>query len=163
MFVFQANERNAIEVFELQNACYDPKMRERLEVFESILANGGGLSVAAACENQIVGYALAHAWRTVDFPPDLDAVVDRESHIECCFIHDLAVAPDWRGRGVARALFEAVESRAAGLPMSLVAVNGSVPFWERFGFRVSACERSLESYPDRDAKLMVRRACFFSR
>lgn len=157
MSVRQANERDAFDVFELQNICYEPSMRERLEVFESILYNGGGMSYVATNGDSIVGYLLAHTWRTIERPPDLDAIVDSVcEQVRCVFIHDLAIAPDWRGRGIAKCLFERLASKANGFPIVLVSVNDSARFWEGFGFSELECDCELSSYSDRRAKLMIR-------
>jgi len=54
------------------------------------------------------------------------------------YVHDVAVAPRCRGRGVGRALAERLiaVARARGFDRAeLVSVQGSAPFWERFGFR----------------------------
>ena len=54
------------------------------------------------------------------------------------YIHDVAVAARCRGQGVGRRLATALLdlARARGFRTSeLVSVQGSSPFWERFGFR----------------------------
>jgi GNAT superfamily N-acetyltransferase len=59
-------------------------------------------------------------------------------HATMLYIHDVAVGERWRGRGLAKQLVEALLdlARARGLPASeLVSVQGSAPFWQRFGFR----------------------------
>jgi predicted N-acetyltransferase YhbS len=65
----------------------------------------------------------------------LTALPDRPDTLS---LHDLAVAPEARGHGVARTLFAAVHAlaRERGFAsVSLVAVQGSDPFWARLGFR----------------------------
>jgi predicted N-acetyltransferase YhbS len=54
------------------------------------------------------------------------------------YIHDVAVGSRHRGRGLARGLVEAMLdlARTRGMRTSeLVSVQGSAPFWQRFGFR----------------------------
>jgi len=54
------------------------------------------------------------------------------------YIHDVAVAPRCRGRGLGRMLAERlidVGRRHGFARFELVSVQGSAPFWERFGFR----------------------------
>lgn len=84
-----------------------------------------------------VGYVFAHPWSDTGAPPlhaplaALPAAADRG------FVHDLAVAPDARGLGVAAALFARVRawSSAAGhRGMCLVALADAVQFWARQGF-----------------------------
>ena len=55
------------------------------------------------------------------------------------YIHDLALLPLTRGVGAARQIVAALTKHASamGYPsMSLVAVNGSLGFWEKHGFAV---------------------------
>ena len=59
-------------------------------------------------------------------------------HATMLYIHDVAVGERCRGRGLAKQLVEALLdlARARGLPAAeLVSVQGSAPFWQRFGFR----------------------------
>ena len=53
------------------------------------------------------------------------------------YIHDVAVAARYRGRGLAARLVGTLQdlARARGFrACELVSVQGSAPFWERFGF-----------------------------
>ena len=77
------------------------------------------------------------------------------------YIHDLALLPVTRGVGAAGQIVAALtkHAQAMGFPtMSLVAVNGSVPFWERQGFvtedRPELTEK-LAAYEDA-ARYMVK-------
>jgi GNAT superfamily N-acetyltransferase len=95
------------------------------------------------------GYVLSHPWRHVA-PPALDTLLGAlPDNPETFYIHDLALLPVARGVGAAGKIIAALTKHAAvmGFPsMSLVAVNGSLPFWERHGF--AAIER-----PDLTGKL----------
>ena len=69
-------------------------------------------------------------------------------------LHDLAVAPQAAGQGLAQRLVSHLWARAAEERLShsaLVSVQGSQPFWERLGYRVQALDdpaqqRHLDSY-----------------
>jgi N-acetylglutamate synthase-like GNAT family acetyltransferase len=72
---------------------------------------------------------------------------------DCLYLHDLAVAPGARKTGAARALVEAflTQLRYLGLERaSLVAVQNSAPYWQRYGFRAvppsDALKPKLASY-----------------
>jgi ribosomal protein S18 acetylase RimI-like enzyme len=59
-------------------------------------------------------------------------------HADSLYIHDVAVGERHRGRGLATRLVATLlaRARARGLPASeLVSVQGSAPFWQRFGFQ----------------------------
>ena len=108
------------------------------------------------------GYILSHPWRFGQLPAlnsPLGAVPD---DADTYYLHDLALLPAARGTGAAAMIVGDMlrHARASGLPsVSLVAVNGSLPFWYKHGFRaVNAPELAdkLKSYEDA-ARLMVRR------
>ena len=79
----------------------------------------------------------------------------------CYYIHDLALLPAARGRGVARRVVRALTamSFSLGLPeMALVAVGGSAGFWAAQGFvalELPELVEKLASY-DADARYMRR-------
>ena len=77
-------------------------------------------------------------------------------------LHDIALLPQARGTGAAKAVIALLADRAmaSGLPnLSLIAVNDSASFWQRHGFAVTpdpALDKKLRSY-DESARFMVRR------
>ena len=108
------------------------------------------------------GYLVSHPWRA-GAAPALNALLRRlPTDADTFYLHDLALLTAARGTGAARIAVEqmAAHARAGGFAsMSLVAVNGSVPFWRRLGFEVEehpALEEKLGSY-EPAARLMVRR------
>ncbi len=113
-------------------------------------------------EGHACGYLVSHPWHAGAVPA-LNALLHRlPPDADTFYLHDLALLPAARGSGAARAIVEqmAEHSRGRGLAsMSLVAVNGSVPFWQRLGFRIEDCPalaEKLASYEDA-ARLMLRR------
>ncbi|SFJ64929.1 Acetyltransferase (GNAT) family protein [Bosea sp. OK403] len=127
---------------------------ERLRLFPAgclALAGPGGL----------LGYVVSHPWR-LGQPPALNSLLggilaDAASY----YIHDLALLPDARGSGAAGRVVDRLVAfaRSEGLAsISLVAVNASLGFWQRHGFRVAhdaALAEKLGSYDDA-ARYMVR-------
>jgi len=109
-----------------------------------------------------VAYAVTHPWRYAE-PPALNTKLGAlPEHPTTYYVHDIALLPEARGGGAAKAIVEAMLAHAAetGLAnVSLVAVNNSQDFWRRFGFEVVAepsLETKLKSYDD-DARFMVLR------
>lgn len=107
-------------------------------------------------------YAVTHPWRYAE-PPALNIMLGALPEVPTTYyIHDIAMLPETRGSGAGSAIVDAVIAHAAetGVPnVSLVAVNGSVPFWSRFGFEVTdepKLAAKLMTY-DADARFMVRR------
>ena len=107
------------------------------------------------------GYVLSHPWMRGSLPAlnaPIGALPDQPNTF---YIHDLALLPVTRGVGAAGQIVAALtkHAQAMGFPtMSLVAVNGSVPFWERQGFvtedRPELTEK-LAAYEDA-ARYMVK-------
>jgi GNAT superfamily N-acetyltransferase len=106
-----------------------------------------------------LGYVLSHPW-TLAAPPALNTRLGAiPEAADSFYIHDLALVPQARGIGASKQILEVLIGIAKPYPtMSLVAVNGSIPFWSRFGFEVAHrpdLAAKLISY-DREACLMVR-------
>lgn len=109
------------------------------------------------------GYAIGHPWRARDFPP-LDTLLGAlPADAEAFYIHDVAILPEARGSGAAGAVARRLIAHAAALglgELSLVAVNGSAPFWARHGFAdaTDAGLRARLGGYGADALFMVRPA-----
>lgn len=90
-------------------------------------------------EGAILGYAVTHPWHARR-PPALDMLLGAlPLRPDTYYVHDVALLPAARGQGAAGRLVALLEriARTAGLDqMALIAVNGSVPFWQRQGFAV---------------------------
>lgn len=84
------------------------------------------------------GYVLSHPWHFRQLPA-LNALLGAvPADADTYYIHDLALLNKARGTGAAAAIVGGVQRHARGrgfANMSLVAVNGSVPFWHKHGFR----------------------------
>jgi ribosomal protein S18 acetylase RimI-like enzyme len=87
-----------------------------------------------------VGYILSHPWTYATLPP-LDTLLERlPSNPDTYYIHDLCLLQVARRIGAASKILNALTKHAGAQgydTMSLVAVNGSVPFWEKHGFVVT--------------------------
>ena len=110
---------------------------------------------------QAIGYALTHPWHYGE-PPPLNGLLGKlPAAPTTYYIHDVALLPAARGKGYAVQAAERLiaHARAEGFGnLSLVAVNRSQAFWERFGFRmvsITSLDAKLASYGP-DAVLMVR-------
>lgn len=82
-------------------------------------------------------YVFVHPWHKNETAPLFTENMTLPDKPDCLYIHDLAITPAARGKGAARALVEAAFALAAkhGLQhFSLVAVQNSESFWQKFGF-----------------------------
>ena len=130
-------------VLALQQRCYGVSFLERREAFAAKLAATAGLDCCWMVRRPDAGGGepLAYA---VSLPvceatlPALDAPrCERPVAPTLLYLHDMAVAPEARSLGLAGQLLNrlAQSAQAQGLSrLGLVAVQGSVPYWQRQGF-----------------------------
>jgi ribosomal protein S18 acetylase RimI-like enzyme len=124
-------------IHRLEAELYEPALRVSDEAFLALLAlfpdgafgffDGPELCAFAFAVPLTAGAILDLAAPLTSLPPDADTF----------YIHNLGVAPRYRGRGLAGRLVGTLFdlARARGFRASeLVSVLGSAPFWERFGF-----------------------------
>ena len=114
-----------------------PGLPERTEVFaERIRLFPAGCRKLVHA-GQLAGYGLAHPWH-LDSPPPLDTLFGAlPDGADCLHLHDVVVAPAFRGHGAAAGYFAAMEAvaRAHRLhTLALVAVYGSDRLWSRLGY-----------------------------
>ncbi|MET3927308.1 GNAT family N-acetyltransferase [Devosia sp. 2618] len=108
------------------------------------------------------GYILSHPWRFGELPALNSALGHLPEDADTYYLHDLALLPAARGTGAAAMIVGDIlrHARHSGFTStSLVAVNGSVPFWYKHGFRaVKAPElaEKLASY-EQAAQFMAKR------
>ena len=112
-------------------------------------------------DGSVEAYVVSHPWRALA-PPKLNTLLGAlPSPATTYYVHDLALLPAVRGEGHAAAAVDLLvreARRARLLSMSLIAVNGSVPFWSGQGFTVvqdTVLADVLTAY-DSEAAYMVR-------
>ncbi len=112
-------------------------------------------------DGAVCGYLLSHPWHSGK-PPALNTLLGViPADADRYYIHDLALLPSERGTGIAGMAIDRMTSHARAArfsAMSLIAVNGSIPFWSRFGFVAdeSVTARQYTRSYDADARVMVR-------
>lgn len=112
-------------------------------------------------DGEPAGYILSHPWHFGALPALNSLLGAIPEGADTYYLHDLALLPAARGTGAAAMIVGDIlrHARSSGFASaSLVAVNGSLPFWYKHGFReVPAPELAdkLGSYEDA-ARLMTR-------
>lgn len=125
------------DVDRIQRVAYSADIVEGIETLQSI----GGLSPRTcllAEDLGALGYLIAHPWTAESLPPLNVILPEIPLDASTFFLHDLALLPEARGRGIAQALVHAglTAAREAGLKdAALLSVQGSEAFWQKFGFR----------------------------
>lgn len=151
-------------VLEIQAACYTEVTPESQESFQAKLSASQSTCFVASLGDDTVGYLVSLPWEFSN-PPVLNAgTCQLPASPNCLYLHDLAVKPSARQFGTGRALVEAflARLRESGLGRaSLVAVQSSAPYWERYSFRavpVSARLKARLSTYGEDVAYMERAA-----
>ncbi len=135
-------------VLDIQAACYTEVTPESQQSLHAKLTASGSTCFVACLADEPVGYLIALPWELAS-PPVLNAETCRlPSAPDCLYLHDLSVAPAARKSGAGRALVDAffAELRRSKLRRaSLVAVQNSVTYWERYGFRAVPVSEPLNA------------------
>jgi ribosomal protein S18 acetylase RimI-like enzyme len=118
-----------------------PGYFERPVVFAERLRLHADGCMVLADDGGVIGYVLSHPWKHGE-PPSLDTLLGAlPGQPDTYYLHDLALLPAARGTGAAAAVIAHLRAharRCGQARLSLVAVNASVPFWQRQGFEVVA-------------------------
>lgn len=134
-----------------------PDHPERRACFAERLALAPESCLVLADGQGVAGYLIAYPWPLQAIPP-LDTLLGALPDArDAWYLHDLALLPEARGGGHARAglvlLFAGIDA-----PIGLVSVNDSAAFWQAQGFEPRenpAIRAKLASYGPR-AHYMVR-------
>lgn len=129
---------------------------EAPEVFADRLALfAPGCFMAEDGDGTLLGYCIAHPGVVGD-PPPLDTVLGGlPAGTDCLYIHDVALLPQARGKGLGAALMPQLVrvARTHGFArMALTAVSNSDGFWHGLGFIPHPCVK-LASYGDATYRL----------
>jgi predicted N-acetyltransferase YhbS len=134
-------------VHTLEVEAYEPSLHESVASFERLLVVYPAGAIGAFDERGLCGFIFGvplTRGMTLDLGSPLAALPEGA---DMFYVHDIAVARRCRGRGVGHELAArllAVARQRGFRQAELVSVQGSAPFWERFGFRAI---RSFEYAP----------------
>ncbi|MBO0904961.1 GNAT family N-acetyltransferase [Jiella sonneratiae] len=136
-----------------------PGLPEDAAVFEERLSLFPAGCFVLSAEGGLAGYAIAHPIRFPE-PPKLNTLLGAIARdADAFYLHDVAVAPEHRGRRHAETVVARLIDAAADFPrICLVSVYGTAPFWRRFGFADASgnvAPHALSGYGP-DARFMVR-------
>jgi ribosomal protein S18 acetylase RimI-like enzyme len=134
-------------VMAIQALCYHSVEPEQLSVMASKLALPNQCCLIAESANGILGYLICHPWSS-GLIPALDTVY---THIpqphNCLYFHDLAIAPSGRGQCIGQRLVQQALGMGRDLNYpgaALVAIQGSIPFWQQQGFVLTPVHGSVQ-------------------
>jgi len=135
-------------VLEIQALCHTDMAHESLESFHAKLTASQSTCLIACINGETVGYLISLPWE-FSSPPVLNAEKCRlPSSPDCLYLHDLAVKPSARKYGAGRELVKAFLAQLSALSLgraSLIAVQHSAPYWERYGFQAVPLAEPLKA------------------
>lgn len=143
------------EVLRVQEVAYAATLNEPGEAFAAKIGVFPAGAIGCFEGADMIGYVFSVPWTLGEVMPLHHAPLLPRRGADCLYVHDMAVQPDRRGRGVAVRLLEALTEVALkeGLRhLALTAVQGSEGFWARLGFQE---ERRFEYAPGVPASYMV--------
>ena len=153
------------EVQAIQDCCYGDELFEDTALIESrLLSQPNSCWLAQNHDGKVLAYLFSYPSRDKRVAP-LGSEFERYNDATLLYLHDMAVSPTARGLGLAPELLATAERYAimCGLnQLALVAVQGSVPYWQKQGFsvveltEVSALQ-ALESYQGQNAVYMQKK------
>lgn len=131
--------------------------------FAERLALGASLCLTLSDAGEgVAGYAIAYPWPLGVIPPLNRPLAPAPPPDGAAYLHDFGIAPGVSGAGHAGtgiALLAERARRAGYGALALVAVNGTVRFWQGRGFRIcqpaGAMRSKLAGYGG-EARYMVR-------
>jgi len=116
-----------------------PDLPERPAIYAErlALAPDGCLVLAAERSPDVAGYAVTHPWHG-NAPPPLDSLLGEVPRPPPAWhVHDVALRPSARGRGLAASALRhigIVAAAAGAARLTLVAIGGKADFWRHAGF-----------------------------
>ena len=135
-------------IMRIQSDCYHQLEPEPLEVMSNKAELAPACCWVAEHGGEVLGYLLCHPWRAHQ-PPPLSVSLSSLAGDEEFYLHDLAVSPLARGRGIGQRLLETALEFACDQGYEhagLVAVQDAPAFWRKQGFLPAATRKSLAEY-----------------
>jgi len=156
------NPADLAAVVALQDSCYSDALYESPALLQQRLqVAAGSCWLAESRAGGLLAYLFSYpAADTYVTPLAADFAVSTTP--ARLYLHDMAVSPNARGLGLAGGLLATAKQYAISLglhKLALVAVQGSVPYWQRQGFAVlqqlpPAALTALASYRGEQARYM---------
>lgn len=106
------------------------------EIFQERMTLSPGSYVLI--QDRIVGYLISHPYRKQTYPPLNTLIHAIPADPDTWYIHDLAILPEYRGKGMVRPILAEVKALAFSQnihELSLVSIYGKEVFWTKMGFR----------------------------
>ncbi|MDR6982627.1 putative N-acetyltransferase YhbS [Rheinheimera pacifica] len=158
------NEADLGAIVAIQDSCYAAELFEDAGLIRRRLASQPhSCWLAENSAGEVLAYLFSYPSRNKQVAP-LGSTFGSYADAELLYLHDLAVSHNARGMRLAPQLLACAEQYAAELgfhTLALVAVQGSVTYWQKHGFEVqtltdTAALQALASYTGQNAVYMQK-------
>ncbi len=129
--------RHMADVLRIQDQCYTDIVPESLASLRAKAVASPATCFVAEAGARVVGYVISAPIRFPQLPALNAGTFTLTSDADTLYLHDLAVGAAGRGTGAGRRLVhEVIEAgkRERLRNACLVAIQGSAPYWQQFGF-----------------------------
>lgn len=129
------NDAAAFDI--IQHVAYEVRFQETLPIFArrvEIFPEGNFL---VEYSGRPVAYLVCLPWKLHEVVLQDDLLLTVPDDPDCFYIHSATVIPEYHRRGLGTMLFQQARQLAEQRgfeKMTLVSVQGSHPFWSKFGF-----------------------------
>jgi len=134
------------EILRIQALCYQAIEPEDAAAYAHKLALAPDCAFVMADATQTVRAYLFALPIALDQPPALNASdFALAADANCLYLHDMAIDPTARGQGLSTPLMTAFFAAASARQLawcSLIAIQNSSAFWQRYGFAQHALSHS---------------------
>lgn len=157
MFIRSIHDDDWSHILKIQAAAY-PNIEPEAETVlrsKAVLSHDTCVVLTDRIGN-IMGYGLAHPWS--DGPAHLHTIYSEYQHTTQLYIHDIAVAPQHKGKQLGASLFNFMLAKAKAMNLNaigLVSLKQSLTFWQRYGFVDQAYDIDHHEYGE-GAKFLKR-------
>lgn len=130
-------EEDFARIAEIQAACYGTQLQEELDSLRAKWQASAGACLVGEYAAHVDGYLFAIPTKRELLPSWNAQVCHPPANADGLYLHDMAVSPAARGKGISQALVQALVAIAfdAGHGfIQLVAVQNSAAFWQKVGF-----------------------------
>jgi predicted N-acetyltransferase YhbS len=135
-------------IMAIQAICYTEINPETENSMRAKLLASPATCFVAILENTLAGYLISLPWEFAN-PPALNAEqCALPENPDCLYLHDLAIAPHARSAGGAPALVNRFLEQLPILKLqraSLIAIQNSAAYWQRYGFKAAALSDELRT------------------
>lgn len=158
------NKSDLSAVVAIQDSCYGDELFEDASLIQRRLASQpDSCWLAENHSKEVLAYLFSYPARDKQVAA-LGSEFPRYTEAELLYLHDMAVGQNARSLGLASRLLGYAEQHAVALGFSrlaLVAVQGSVPYWQKHGFVVvnlssPEAAKALASYSGQNAMYMQK-------